>query len=83
MPDMVAGKEAGCMPPCRHPPAPGRCRPRPPYPFGVRSPSSLSCALAADSAVGAAQKLIAARLDDKRASSLIADSIKGLGEKLN
>ncbi|MFO1249004.1 MAG: F0F1 ATP synthase subunit B [Alphaproteobacteria bacterium] len=40
-------------------------------------------ALAADSAVGAAQKLIAARLDDKRASSLIADSIKGLGEKLN
>ena len=40
-------------------------------------------ALAADSAVGAAQKLIAARLDDKRASSLIADSIKGVGEKLN
>lgn len=40
-------------------------------------------ALAADSAVNAAQKLIAARLDDKRASSLIADSIKGVGEKLN
>lgn len=40
-------------------------------------------ALAADSAVSAAQKLIAARLDDKRASSLIADSIKGVGEKLN
>jgi len=39
--------------------------------------------LAADSAVNAAQKLIAARLDDKRASSLIADSIKGVGEKLN
>jgi F-type H+-transporting ATPase subunit b len=39
--------------------------------------------LAADSAVSAAQKLIAARLDDKRASSLIADSIKGVGEKLN
>lgn len=40
-------------------------------------------ALAADSAVSAAQKLIAARLDDTRASSLIADSIKGVGEKLN
>jgi F-type H+-transporting ATPase subunit b len=39
--------------------------------------------LAADSAVNAAQKLIAARLDDKRAGGLIADSIKGLGEKLN
>ncbi len=39
--------------------------------------------LAADSAVSAAQKLIAARLDEKRASSLIADSIKGVGEKLN
>jgi F-type H+-transporting ATPase subunit b len=40
-------------------------------------------ALAADTAVSAAQKLIAARLDDKRASGLISDSIKGLGEKLN
>jgi F-type H+-transporting ATPase subunit b len=39
--------------------------------------------LAADSAVNAAQKLIAARLDEKRASGLITDSIKGLGEKLN
>jgi F-type H+-transporting ATPase subunit b len=39
--------------------------------------------LAADTAVNAAQKLIAARLDEKRAGSLIADSIKGLGEKLN
>jgi F-type H+-transporting ATPase subunit b len=39
--------------------------------------------LAADSAVNAAQKLIAARLDEKRASGLIADGIKGLGEKLN
>jgi F-type H+-transporting ATPase subunit b len=39
--------------------------------------------LAADSAVNAAQKLIAARLDDKRASSLIAGAIKNLGEKLN
>jgi F-type H+-transporting ATPase subunit b len=40
-------------------------------------------ALAADSAVNAAQKLIAARLDEARAKSLIADGIKGLGEKLN
>jgi len=40
-------------------------------------------ALAADSAVNAAQKLIAARLNETRASSLIADSIKGVGEKLN
>jgi F-type H+-transporting ATPase subunit b len=39
--------------------------------------------LAADAAVNAAQKLITARLDEKRASGLIADSIKGLGEKLN
>ena len=39
--------------------------------------------LAADSAVNAAQKLIAARLDETRAKTLIADSIKGLGEKLN
>jgi F-type H+-transporting ATPase subunit b len=40
-------------------------------------------ALAADSAVNAAQKLIAARLDEARAKTLIADSIKGLGDKLN
>jgi F-type H+-transporting ATPase subunit b len=39
--------------------------------------------LAADAAVNAAQKLIAARMDEQRASSLIADSIKSLGEKLN
>jgi F-type H+-transporting ATPase subunit b len=39
--------------------------------------------LAADTAVNAAQKLIAARLDESRAQGLIADSIKGLGEKLN
>jgi F-type H+-transporting ATPase subunit b len=39
--------------------------------------------LAADSAVNAAQKLIAARLDETRSTSLIADSIKSLGEKLN
>ncbi len=39
--------------------------------------------LAADAAVGAAQKLIAARLDESRASGLIADSIKGVGDKLN
>jgi F-type H+-transporting ATPase subunit b len=39
--------------------------------------------LAADAAVNAAQKLITARLDEKRTSGLIADSIKGLGEKLN
>jgi F-type H+-transporting ATPase subunit b len=39
--------------------------------------------LAADAAVSGAQKLIAARLDEKRADSLIAGSIKDLGEKLN
>jgi F-type H+-transporting ATPase subunit b len=39
--------------------------------------------LAADTAVNAAQKLIAARLDENRAKSLIADSIKGVGDKLN
>ncbi|OJT95913.1 MAG: hypothetical protein BGN82_09890 [Alphaproteobacteria bacterium 65-7] len=39
--------------------------------------------LAADAAVAGAQKLIAARLDEKRASGLIADSIKDLGAKLN
>ena len=40
-------------------------------------------ALAADAAVNAAQKLIAARLDEKRAGSLIEGSIKDLGAKLN
>ena len=40
-------------------------------------------ALAADAAVNAAQKLIAARMDEKRASSLIEGSIKDLGAKLN
>jgi F-type H+-transporting ATPase subunit b len=39
--------------------------------------------LAADTAVNAARKLIADRLDESRAKTLIADSIKGLGEKLN
>jgi len=39
--------------------------------------------LAADTAVNAAQKLIAARLDEARAKDLITDSIKGLGDKLN
>ena len=40
-------------------------------------------ALAADAAVAAAQKLIAARMDEQRAGALIADSIKNLGAKLN
>jgi F-type H+-transporting ATPase subunit b len=40
-------------------------------------------ALAADAAVAGAQKLIAARLDEKRASGLIDASIKDLGGKLN
>ena len=40
-------------------------------------------ALAADAAVNAARKLIAARMDEKRASSLITDGIKDLGAKLN
>lgn len=39
--------------------------------------------LAADAAVNAAQKLIVAKLDEKRASGMITDSIKGLGGKLN
>jgi F-type H+-transporting ATPase subunit b len=39
--------------------------------------------LAADTAVNAARKLIAERLDETRATGLIADSIKGLGDKLN
>jgi F-type H+-transporting ATPase subunit b len=40
-------------------------------------------ALAADAAVSAAQKLIAARMDEQRAGHLIAESIKDLGGKLN
>lgn len=40
-------------------------------------------ALAADAAVDGAQKLIAARMDSGRASSLIQSGIKDLGEKLN
>ena len=40
-------------------------------------------ALAADAAAGAAQKLIAARMDEKRAGALIEGSIKDLGAKLN
>jgi F-type H+-transporting ATPase subunit b len=40
-------------------------------------------ALAADAAVSGAQKLILAKLDEKRASGLISDSIKSLGDKLN
>ena len=40
-------------------------------------------ALAADAAVNAAQKLIAARMDEKRAGALIEGSIKDLGAKLN
>jgi len=39
--------------------------------------------LAADTAVNAATKLIADRLDENRAKTLIADSIKSLGDKLN
>jgi len=39
--------------------------------------------LAADTAVAAARKLIATRLDEKRASELVADGIKGVAEKLN
>ncbi len=39
-------------------------------------------ALAADAAVAAAEKLIAARMDEKRAGDLIAGSIKDLGAKL-
>ena len=40
-------------------------------------------ALAANSAAGAAEKLIAARMDEKRAAALIESSIKDLGGKLN
>ena len=39
--------------------------------------------LAADAATAAAQKLILARLDEKRAGALIAESIKALPTKLN
>lgn len=39
--------------------------------------------LAADAATAAAQKLIVARLDEKRAGALIAQSIKDLPTKLN
>lgn len=39
--------------------------------------------LAADAAVSGAQKLILAKLDERRASGLISDSIKSLGDKLN
>lgn len=39
--------------------------------------------LAADTAVNAARRLIAERLDEARAQALISDSIKGVGEKLN
>lgn len=39
--------------------------------------------LAADAATAAAQKLIVARLDDKRTGALIAQSIKDLPAKLN
>jgi len=40
-------------------------------------------ALAADAAVSGAQKLIAARMDEKRTGNLIDASIKDLGSKLN
>jgi F-type H+-transporting ATPase subunit b len=40
-------------------------------------------ALAADAASNAAQKLIAARMDQARAGHLISESIKDLGAKLN
>jgi F-type H+-transporting ATPase subunit b len=40
-------------------------------------------ALAADAATAAAEKLIAARLDEKRAAMLVETSIKELGAKLN
>jgi F-type H+-transporting ATPase subunit b len=40
-------------------------------------------ALAANTAASAAEKLIAARMDEKRAAALIENSIKDLGGKLN
>ena len=39
--------------------------------------------LAADAAAAAAEKIIAARMDEKRAAALIDGSIKGLSAKLN
>ena len=39
--------------------------------------------LAADAAAAAAEKIIAARMDEKRAAALIDGSIKGLAAKLN
>jgi len=39
--------------------------------------------MAADAAIGAASKIIAARLDDQKAGALIDGSIKDLGSKLN
>ena len=40
-------------------------------------------ALAANTAASTAEKLIAARMDEKRAAALIESSIKDLGAKLN
>jgi len=40
-------------------------------------------ALAADAATKAAERLIAARMDEKRAASLVDNSLKTLGDKLN
>jgi F-type H+-transporting ATPase subunit b len=40
-------------------------------------------ALAADAAAAAAEKLIAARMDEQRAASLVSDSLKNLASKLN
>jgi F-type H+-transporting ATPase subunit b len=40
-------------------------------------------ALAADAAAAAAERLIIARMDDKRAAALIESSIRDLGDKLN
>ena len=40
-------------------------------------------ALAADVAAGAAEKIIAARMDPKRASALVEQSLSDLGSKLN
>lgn len=39
--------------------------------------------LAADAATAAAEKIIAARIDDKRASALVSDSLKDVAAKLN
>ena len=40
-------------------------------------------ALAANAAASAAEKLIAARMDDRRAAQMIESSIQDLGGKLN